>query len=846
MKTPRKRRSQPAQPASTRADENARLVRQAEQAREAAEAAERRTAFLAEAGAILTSSLDYDTTLGAISRLAVPRLADWCAVDLVEEDGSVRRLEVAHVDSAKVKLAYELQARYPFDPEESRGVARVLRTGEPEYYPEISDEMLEAGARDAEHLEILRSLQMRSAIVAPLAARGRTLGAMTLVWAESNRRYGPGDLVLAREVAARAGLAVDNAQLYRQAQEASETFQAMVRASPLSVTVINEDGTVALLNPAAERIFGWTAEEAVGKLLPTVPEARREELRASLRSVLRGEFPQGLETRRRRKDGRSIDVSLWAAPLPTGRGGFRILSLAADVTERRRMENALRESDARIRSLMDTAAEGVWLIDAEGQTTYVNQRMAEMLQREVQEMVGRSAWADFDPSSVPAANRGWQRCREGVRQHLEFLFRRKDGSELWAHASISPISDESGEFAGILGMVTDVTESRRLDRELRRRVEQLAEADRRKDEFLAMLAHELRNPMAALSNAGQVLGRVLPEGGDPRVGDLLSIFRRQIGHLTRLVDDLLDVGRFTGGRIELRRQPVELRPIVEGAVETVRPFLDGQESLLEVTIPDEPLWIEADATRIEQVLSNLLNNAAKFSEPGSRIWLTAEPEGAEVVLRVRDEGVGISAELLPKMFDLFVQDDRSLARSHGGLGLGLTLVRELVERHGGSVRAASAGPGQGSELTVRLPRLEGPPAEAGTGGPEAEAAGRPRRVLLVEDNQDAAWALAELLRLWGHEVKVAHDGAVALETARGSRFEIVLLDIGLPGMDGYQVAEALRGLAGFNGATIVALTGYGQESDRLRSARSGIDHHLVKPVDVEALRQLISAPGAEG
>jgi PAS domain S-box-containing protein len=381
--------------------------------------------------------------------------------------------------------------------------------------------------------------------------------------------------------------------------------------------------------------------------------------------------------------------------------------------------------------------------------------------------------------------------------------------------------------------------SRRLAEELRQRVADLAAADRRKDEFLAMLAHELRNPLAAISSAGQVLGQTR-SAVDPRAAELTAVIGRQTRHLTRLVEDLLDVSRFTRGKIELRKGPLDLRQAVQGAVESTRPLIDRRRHELEVSLPDEPLWLEADATRIEQVLANLLHNAAKFTEPGGHIALSVERHGDEVAVAVRDDGSGIEPELLPRIFDLFVQEDRSLARSHGGLGIGLTLVRGLVEQHGGRVEARSDGPGRGCEILIRLP-LRAAPQQTAPAAPQPDAAAEPpARILLVEDNIDAADALAELLRLWGHQVTIAHDGLLALEAARSVRPEVVLLDIGLPGMDGYEVARALRSLGGLEGVLLIALTGYGQESDRHRSQLAGFDHHMVKPVDVSRLRQLIA------
>jgi PAS domain S-box-containing protein len=390
-----------------------------------------------------------------------------------------------------------------------------------------------------------------------------------------------------------------------------------------------------------------------------------------------------------------------------------------------------------------------------------------------------------------------------------------------------------------------VMDNARLYREAQRALRELAEADRRKDEFLAMLAHELRNPLGAIANAGHVLDQRRTE--DPQTRALLSVISRQIRHLSRLVDDLLDVSRVTRGQVELRLDRVELHPLVRGAVETVQPLIEQRRHELRVTLPDEPLWLDADATRIEQVLTNLLNNAAKFTDPGGRLSVEVRRSGDEAAIEIADDGPGIAPELLPRVFDLFVQEERSLARSHGGLGIGLTLVRSLIERHGGRVEAASDGPGRGSRFTVRLPLRPAPAAAAAAEPPALATRPGPERpadaaahILLVEDNEDAAGALGELLSIWGHEVDIANEGPTALEKARQHPPDVVLLDIGLPGMDGYEVAKALRAQPGLERTRLIALTGYGQETDRRRSSLAGFDHHLVKPVDVDHLRRLLS------
>jgi PAS domain S-box-containing protein len=826
----------------------------------------RRSAFLAELSHALSASLEEHETLSVLARRVVEELAEYCFIDVFDETGEIRRAVALHRNPELQDVLDEMQRRYPSQLRARVGMGQVLRTGQSSLIPEVTPEDLRSGAQDEEHYRLGLRLSPSSSILVPMMSRGRVLGAICMAVSRdggdggNNRRYGPADLALAEEIGSRAALALDNARLYHAIQEAlrhrdesvealrgtNRTLQALVQSCPLAVMVLDPDSTVRLWNPAAERIFGWTEAEALGRPLPVVPEDRREELQRILKATLHGSMPQGVETIHQRKGGELVLVNLWTSTVPDEQGNDRILGLVADVTARKQIETALRKSDARLRDLVDTAAEGVWILDADRRTTYVNRRMAEMLERPVHEILGHSGDALFAPESRTDVAEVWEACRRGLRDRREIGFQLPDGGRLWASASVSPVLDESGGFGGILAMLTDVTERRRLDEELRRRVEELAAEDRRKDEFLAMLAHELRNPLAAISNAGHVLDR----GGsaDARTRDLVGVIGRQIRHLSRLVDDLLDVSRFTRGKIELRKRPVELRPIVEGAVETIQPLLERQGHRLTVSMPEEPVMLEADATRIEQVLANLLNNAAKFTEPGGRLGLCVETQGGEAVLTVRDNGQGIAPDLLPRIFDLFVQEDRSLARSHGGLGIGLTLVRSLVERHGGKVEARSEGPGRGSELVVRLPLLS-------TGARAAEQPARPAdtpaqpgpaRVLLVEDNVDAADALAELLRMWGHEVEVVHDGASAVAKAGEARPDVVLLDIGLPGMDGYQVAGALRALPHLQGALLVALTGYGQEADRKRSAAAGFDHHLVKPVDLEELKRLIATARSIG
>jgi signal transduction histidine kinase len=376
----------------------------------------------------------------------------------------------------------------------------------------------------------------------------------------------------------------------------------------------------------------------------------------------------------------------------------------------------------------------------------------------------------------------------------------------------------------------------------RARVESvLKEADRHKDEFLAMLAHELRNPLAPIFNAIQIMRR--KPLSDPQLIWARDVIQRQLGHLTRLVDDLLDVSRITRGKINVSREPVELSAIVSRAVETVQPLLTEKKHDLAVDVLEGTVKIDGDLTRLTQVVGNVLGNAAKYTDPGGRISLSARPEGEHVEIRIRDNGIGIPAELLPSVFGLFTQLDRTSDRTQGGLGIGLALVRKLVEMHQGTVTAHSEGVGHGSEFVIRLPRIidQGATIVDGMTRPEfGNPTQRGRRILVADDNRDALESLATLLQINGHEVHTASDGAIAIELAARLRPEVALLDLGMPKCDGYEVARRIRSEAWGKNTVLVALTGWGQDEDRRRSREAGFDSHLVKPLDLDALTDFLA------
>jgi signal transduction histidine kinase len=423
---------------------------------------------------------------------------------------------------------------------------------------------------------------------------------------------------------------------------------------------------------------------------------------------------------------------------------------------------------------------------------------------------------------------------------VEYRVRHAEGRWLWfASRDVVFARHGDGRPSQVLGVASDTTDRKHMEDELRQLAASLSEADRRKDEFLATLAHELRNPLAPIRNALEVMRLGGHKAGG--VEKARGMIERQVEQMVRLVDDLMDVSRISQGKFELRKEPVPLTTAVESAVETCRPLIEQMGQELTVALPTDPLVLDADATRLAQVFMNLLNNAAKYSDRGSRISLTAERLGAEVVVRVRDAGIGIPADKLTSIFELFSQLDRSLEKSQGGLGIGLNIVKRLVEMHGGTIDARSDGPGRGSEFAVRLPVA----ADAAPPLPTAERDGpaapdSPLRVLIVDDNADGADSLAIILRIVGNDTRTAYDGQEGVELAEAFRPDVVLFDIGMPKLNGYEACRRVRERPWASSVVLIAVTGWGQEEDRQRSRDAGFDHHMVKPVDPNALMKLLA------
>jgi len=498
---------------------------------------------------------------------------------------------------------------------------------------------------------------------------------------------------------------------------------------------------------------------------------------------------------------------------------------------RREAAESVRESESRFRNMADHAPVMIWVRDDKGRCTYLNRLWYEFTGSSPDEGLPGD-WTDLihpeDREATEQAFAAALKSHEPIR--LEYRLQRHDGEFRWVIDAASTRFNSDGSFVGYVGSIIDITDLKAVETDLR-------ESARRKDDFLAMLGHELRNPLAPIRSGLDYLA----VEGDPRNEQMIQLMQEQMEHLVRLVDDLLDVSRIMRNKIELRREPVRIQEVVRKSVDAIRQLIDREQQTLTVRMPDEPLWIYADPVRVVQVLENLLNNACKYTPARGEITLTVESDGTQVVISVDDTGVGIDPDLMPNIFEAFTQSSRSLDRSQGGLGIGLTLVKRLVEMHEGTVTVESEGLNQGSTFTVVLPRTDSP--EQKTEMPDPGDTSTTRRILAVDDNVGAAWLLSKLLgKLGNHQVETAHDGPSVLEKVPEFRPDIILLDIGLPGMNGYDVARKLREDPANDSVLLIALTGYGLEEDRRKSEAAGFDEHLVKPPSLDQMKKILAHP----
>jgi PAS domain S-box-containing protein len=645
-----------------------------------------------------------------------------------------------------------------------------------------------------------------------------------------------GCVLIFREVSAHRQMERDRAEQLA----AARFLAAIVESSDDAIISKSLEGIIQTWNVAAERMFGHTAEQAIGRHISLVipPERIQEEDRI-IASLKAGERIEHFETVRVRADGGRIAVSLTISPIkdPTGAvvGASKIVR---DITDRKRAEEE-RENFVR---LIENSPDFIGMCDLAGTPFFINRAGLDLVGLEDLDSARRAPLASFFfPEDQDRIIREFlpSVLKNGTGE-IEVRFRNfKTGEARWMAYKVLTLPDAHGQPIGFATVSEDVTERKRLNDDLHRLAVDLSDADRRKNEFLALLAHELRNPLAPISNTVRALRRGAIDKETVRLAS--ELLERQVGQMSRLVDDLLDMSRISRGKIELRKDPVELTPIIEQAVEAARPHFRKLNHELTLKLPAQAVYLNADRARLTQVIANLLNNAAKFTDAGGHVWLTVEAAGDQAVFSVRDTGIGIAAEQLPHVFDMFAQADTSLERSRDGLGIGLTLVKTIAELHGGTVEARSAGLGRGSEFIIRLPVLVAG-AETAPQSPKHDASlVASRRVLVVDDSEDGAESMAMILQFAGHETCKAYDGVAALEAAERFRPDVVLLDIGLPRMNGYEVCRRLRQEAWGREMTIVALTGWGQEEDRNRSKEAGFDMHMVKPVDFDALLQLLGS-----
>ena len=615
-------------------------------------------------------------------------------------------------------------------------------------------------------------------------------------------------------------------------------FQTFVESiGDYAIFLLDPNGIVMSWNKGAERIKGYKANEIIGKHFSNfyTQESRDRDWPAiELKEATRvGRFED--EGWRVRADGTRFWANVVITALRDKEGVLRGFSkITRDLTERREQEERLRRSEERFRLLVDGVQDyAIYMLDTDGKITSWNSGAQRITGYKADEVIGRSTEAFHRPEDLRTDEPG-EALRIALmyrRSHTSAWRLRKDGTAFWADVVTTPLRDSQGELRGYAQVMRDLSE--------RKRMEELEEQGRRINEFLAMLAHELRNPLAPIRNALGILA--VSREASPQVAWCREVIERQTTHLTRLVDDLLDMSRITRGKMQINGVPMDLNAAVTRAVEAARPLIDARRHRIDVRLPPEASPVTGDITRLTQVFLNLINNAAKYTPEGGRIDVEVRCEPDDCIVIVSDNGLGIPPDLLERVFDLFAQGERTLDRSEGGLGIGLTLAKRIVILHGGIIRAESEGAGKGSTFTVVLPRLrlDMKPERQSEAAGDLPPTARRRSILVVDDNSDAASSIAMFLRMLGHDVDIESDGASALRRIISAPPEIVFLDIGLPGLDGYEVARRVRERPEGQGIRLYAMTGYGQEEDKKRALASGFDAHLVKPVPPAEILQLI-------
>jgi PAS domain S-box-containing protein len=637
------------------------------------------------------------------------------------------------------------------------------------------------------------------------------------------------------------------AETLRQLQESEIRKGAIINTSIDAIVMMDDEGKVVEFNPAAEKIFGYRRVDALGREMADliIPPAYRESHRAGLARYLKTAdsaiLGRRLELTAVRSSGTEFPVELVIARIADAQPPL-FAGYVRDVTERKEAEDALRESEERFRTLADNISQLAWMADRKGHIFWYNQRWLDYTGSTLEDMQGDGWKAVHHPDHLDRVANNFQQALNNVELWEDtFPLRGKDNHYRWFLSHALPIRDANGEVVRWFGTNTDITEQRELQEELRQIAARLSEADRRKDEFLATLAHELRNPLAPIRTGLDIVRSA--KGVPPVVAEVHALFDRQTQQLVRLVDDLLDISRITQGRLHLAESTVKLQDVVQIALETAQPLVDAAGHTLTINVPDQPIYLYADPHRLAQVISNLLNNAVKYTPAKGQIWLSVTQQEDEAQISVEDSGVGIPKEQLEKVFEMFTQVDRPLEKGYTGLGIGLTLAKSMVEMHGGRITVESRGLGFGSKFHVQLPvttqRSAAPPPVESVGATETPK--KCRRILVVDDNRDAAETLGTMLRLSAHEVRTAGDGQEAIEVAEDFRPDVVFMDLGMPKMNGYEAGRHIRAQDWGRHVVLVALSGWGQEGDKRRTKEAGFDHHLVKPVELTDVQKLLTS-----
>jgi len=764
------------------------------------------------------------------------------AVSIMRSDfASLQMLHPERGDGGELRLL----AFRGFDPQAARfwewvrtdskctcGVA--LATGQRCIEPDVVNSHFMAGTADqATYLQTgIGAVQST-----PLLSRaGNLVGMISTHWKQPHEPA-ERDLRLLDVLARQAADLIDRKRVEEVLKASEERYRQLANLLPVAVYTCDASGLITYYNQQAAQLWGRSPELGDAKerfcgsellILPDGAVLPHDQCPMAL-ALRDGSSFRERAVDIRRPDGTQVSVRVNIDPIRDGSGRIvGAINVFHDVTDLRRAEAAV----ASLAAIVQSSTDAIISMDLNGVITSWNEGAERLFGYPARESVGRPVTMLIPPDRVREEADILARITRGERiEHFETRRQSKEGSPLDVSLTVSPIKNPDGRIVGASKIARDITERVQAQESLR-------EADRRKDEFLAMLAHELRGPLAPLRYVLEIMKR--SEGDPELLGRARDSMDRQLAQLVRLVDDLLDVSRISRGRLELKRERVELASVLQQAVEACRPLAEIAGVDLIVTLPREPMYLHADAVRLAQVVGNLLHNSCKYSESGSRVWLTADREGAYVALKVKDTGVGIPPEKLNGIFEMFAQVDQSLTRSQGGLGIGLTLVKQLVEMHEGSVAAFSDGPNTGSEFVIRLPLLSEEPDARVTPQPSVEEQrGSRRQILVVDDNVDSAESLALLLRMTGNETHTHHDGLAAIEAAERLRPDVALLDLGMPKLDGYEACRRIRAQPWGKDIRLVALTGWGQEEDRRRSREAGFDAHLVKPVDFGVLNDLL-------